>query len=229
MSEEKEIKKIYRSAQNRIIAGVCGGFGEYLNIDPIIIRLLWIFMILFGGAGILFYIVAWIMMPVNPKQEVVVQTRNTRHIFGILLILIGGIILLSNLNVISFCNWFDWWDYISWGSMIPILLIVIGLLLIFNYFRVPSNGKEKLPELGSEVTDETANKKTTNGKVLSKSITDKKLAGVCGGLAEYLEIDPTIIRLVFVLLILSSFGLGIFLYIILAIVMPRAKKDILEG
>ncbi|MDI6802755.1 MAG: PspC domain-containing protein [Bacteroidota bacterium] len=60
--------------------------------------------------------------------------------------------------------------------------------------------------------------------MLRRSIENKKIAGVCGGLAEYLDIDPTIVRLIFVLLTLSSFGLGILLYIVLAIAMPHGKN-----
>ncbi len=55
---------------------------------------------------------------------------------------------------------------------------------------------------------------------LRKSRTDKMLAGVCGGFAEYFGWDATIIRIIFALLIVSSFGTSILIYFILAIVMP---------
>ncbi|MBW2975814.1 PspC domain-containing protein [Candidatus Woesearchaeota archaeon] len=56
-------KRLFRSKKNRVIAGVCGGIGEYLGIDPTVIRLLWILFTLLGGAGILAYIIAWIIVP----------------------------------------------------------------------------------------------------------------------------------------------------------------------
>ncbi len=56
-------EKLYRSLDNRKLAGVCGGLGEYFSIDPVIIRLAWIAFILVGGAGILAYIIAWIVIP----------------------------------------------------------------------------------------------------------------------------------------------------------------------
>jgi phage shock protein C len=59
----KNIKSLYRSKKNKMIAGVCGGLGEYLNVDPVLIRLAWAAFILFGGAGILAYIIAWVIMP----------------------------------------------------------------------------------------------------------------------------------------------------------------------
>ena len=61
----KPIKRIYRSNNNRIIAGVCGGLGEYLDIDPTLIRLLWAFSVIFAGFGVLAYIIAWIIIPLK--------------------------------------------------------------------------------------------------------------------------------------------------------------------
>ena len=61
----EKIKRLYRSRNERIIAGVCGGFGEYFNIDPTIIRLIWV-LLAFSGAGIIAYIIAWIIIPEKP-------------------------------------------------------------------------------------------------------------------------------------------------------------------
>lgn len=59
------------------------------------------------------------------------------------------------------------------------------------------------------------------GKKLYRSTTDKMLAGVCGGLGKYFSIDPTVVRLIFALLVLFTGGIGgIILYIILALIMP---------
>ena len=58
-------KKLYRSRKNRMLCGVCGGIGEYLNIDPTLVRLL---AVLLGcsGTGILVYIIATIIIPDSP-------------------------------------------------------------------------------------------------------------------------------------------------------------------
>ena len=59
-------------------------------------------------------------------------------------------------------------------------------------------------------------------KQLTKSTYDKKIAGVCGGIAEYFDLDPTLVRVGYVLLSLLSAGFpGVLVYIILAIVMPK--------
>lgn len=55
---------------------------------------------------------------------------------------------------------------------------------------------------------------------LRKSRTDKMLAGVCGGFADYFNIDSTIIRIIFAIILISSFGTAVLAYFILAIVMP---------
>lgn len=59
-------KKLYRTTNGKMIAGVCGGVGEYLNIDPTVIRLLWVLFAIFGGGGILAYIIAALIIPERP-------------------------------------------------------------------------------------------------------------------------------------------------------------------
>lgn len=62
-------KRLYRSGNERILGGVCGGIAEYLKVDPVIIRVLWILASLVWGTGILAYILFWIVMPRNPKHK----------------------------------------------------------------------------------------------------------------------------------------------------------------
>ena len=57
------MKKLVRSKNNRMICGVCGGIGEYLGIDPTVVRLLWILFSVMGGAGVLAYIIAALVIP----------------------------------------------------------------------------------------------------------------------------------------------------------------------
>ena len=56
-------KKLYRSYSSRMLCGVCGGIGEYFGIDPTLVRLAWAIFCLLGGAGIVFYIIAAIIIP----------------------------------------------------------------------------------------------------------------------------------------------------------------------
>lgn len=63
------IKRLYRSGNDRLLGGVCGGIAEYLGVDPVLIRLLWVIFILLWGIGILAYIIAWIIIPRNPRHK----------------------------------------------------------------------------------------------------------------------------------------------------------------
>ena len=64
------MKKLYRSRANKKIAGICGGLGEFFEIDPTIIRLAAIFLLVSTGAvpGLVTYIIGWILIPDNPAQ-----------------------------------------------------------------------------------------------------------------------------------------------------------------
>jgi phage shock protein C len=55
--------KLYRSKNNRKLAGVCGGLGEYLGADPTVIRVLFIVLAVFGGAGLIVYLAMWLIVP----------------------------------------------------------------------------------------------------------------------------------------------------------------------
>ena len=59
-----EVKKsLHKSGDNKMIAGICGGIGEYFNIDPTLIRLGWVLFCAMGGSGIVAYIIAAIIIP----------------------------------------------------------------------------------------------------------------------------------------------------------------------
>lgn len=62
-----ETKRLYKSTTNRVLCGVCGGVGEYFNIDPTIIRLVFILLIFGAGSGLLAYIIAAIIIPEQPQ------------------------------------------------------------------------------------------------------------------------------------------------------------------
>lgn len=56
-------KKLYKSSKDKKICGVCGGIAEYFGIDSTIIRLIWVFLIVFYGSGLLAYFLAALVMP----------------------------------------------------------------------------------------------------------------------------------------------------------------------
>jgi phage shock protein C len=68
------IKRLYRSRNNRMLFGVCGGLGEYLNVDPTVVRLIFVLAFLPGGPGLIAYLVLALLVPEEPLKET--QSEN---------------------------------------------------------------------------------------------------------------------------------------------------------
>ncbi len=123
-------KRLYRSRKNHVIGGVCGGLGEYLDIDPTIIRILFVIGFFTMGFGVLAYLVAMLIMPQRPKEIVYDEyennqtthqfsSGNTRLIIGIILIIFGGVSIAEKV--------FDWFDFdLLW----PVALIGVGFIIL---------------------------------------------------------------------------------------------------
>lgn len=63
-----DIKRLYRSNTDRILGGVCAGLGNYLKVDPVLIRLAWVVAFFAAGVGFLAYLIAWIIIPSDPAH-----------------------------------------------------------------------------------------------------------------------------------------------------------------
>ena len=59
-------KKLYRDTENKMIAGVCAGLAKYVNMDPTLIRILWVLITAFGGSGVIAYLVCMFVIPEDP-------------------------------------------------------------------------------------------------------------------------------------------------------------------
>jgi phage shock protein C len=64
-----ETKRLYRSRTDVMLGGVCGGLAKYLNVDPTIIRLVFVLLLFLGGGGFWIYLVLWIITPVEPLPD----------------------------------------------------------------------------------------------------------------------------------------------------------------
>ena len=138
--------RLYRSVDDRMIGGVCGGLGTYLGIDPIFIRLLFILLLFGSDFGFILYLLLWILIPEEGKaygfkdeslgdrvksmgsdiQQAVTQPHpQAGIILGVGLIIIGGFLFMDQMNF----SWMRWFDFdILW----PILLIAGGLVMLFR-------------------------------------------------------------------------------------------------
>ena len=61
-------KRLQRSRTERMIAGVCGGIAEYFEVDPTLVRLIWVAVSLLAGVGILLYLIMWVVMPLEHPE-----------------------------------------------------------------------------------------------------------------------------------------------------------------
>ena len=206
------MQRITRSQSDRLLTGVCGGVADYFSIDPTMVRLIWIFFTLFGGSGLLAYIIATLLIPDRNSKEryFKLDTLKSNPLWGILFIL-SGLILFLQYDHIFYLFWASFWgNFIN--IAIAFVLLGIGIYLLYErYNKIKSNNINVL------------------GNLLHLSIDDKKLAGVCGGLGESLVIDPNIVRVLWVFGTFMSIGAGVLLYIILVLILPEqivATKDI---
>jgi phage shock protein C len=195
---------MYKSRKDRVIDGVCSGLAEYLQVDVTLVRVLWTVSIFIGGLGIIAYIAAMIIVPVNPdhlrlKSEEKVK-RNTGFIWGILLIVVGLYFLIDWLDLDYFWDGgfgfhrISWWDG-HWGGIWPWLIIIAGVVYIV--YALSKDKEKKTVVNGKE-------KQTYGAKKLQRSTDNKMLFGVCGGLGHYFNLDPTIIRVVLIIITLLT-------------------------
>ena len=73
---EPETRKLYRSRTDRSIAGICGGLADFFHVDTTVMRLLMLFLIIFGGLSIWAYIILWIIIPEQPAPKFNINRKN---------------------------------------------------------------------------------------------------------------------------------------------------------
>ncbi len=142
-------ERLYRSRRVRVLGGVAGGLAKYFNLDPILIRVLFVIITILHGFGILLYIILWIVVPEEPfelaypsNQEsqatnaepninfdttVPLQTKSNgtgRIVAGVILIGIG-LIFFADRIIPSF----------DLGDIFPLALIIVGALLLWNSMK----------------------------------------------------------------------------------------------
>jgi len=126
-------KKLYRIRKGRWLGGVCTGLAEYFNIDVSLVRILMVILALADGVGLLFYLIAWIVIPAKDTPEEIKEESGNEGSAAKIAI---GITLLI-LGIIFFVNQFIY--IFSFGKLWPLVLIALGV-----YFLVTaSTGEEK--------------------------------------------------------------------------------------
>ncbi len=140
------MKKLYKSRNERVISGVCGGIAEYFEVDPVLIRVLFVLFFFFGGSAILAYIIGIIIIPDSPVE--IMETDNKKinpeikpqkkksdpgknSLFaGLIFIILGIFFLMGQIPFLKF--YYFWIRNNFWDILVPSILILIGFFIILN-------------------------------------------------------------------------------------------------
>lgn len=129
-------KRLFRSTEDKMIAGVCGGLGEYFAIDPVIFRVIFVASLLLNGAGAVLYIILAIVIPekatvsgagktTSDKDEKTATSKavikHRGNVSGGMVLIAAGALLLMN-NILPQYRWADWW---------PLLVVAAGLGMLW--------------------------------------------------------------------------------------------------
>lgn len=122
-----ELRMLRRSRSDRVVAGVLGGLGRRLGIDPLILRITTVVLTVFGGAGILLYAIAWLLIPADDDPASVLDQsigrREVRDASAVPLALgLGSVIVISSGVVVG----------ASWNGRILLILAAVGLFLLLK-------------------------------------------------------------------------------------------------
>jgi phage shock protein C len=208
---ETTVRRLTRSTRERIFAGVCGGAAAYLGIDPALARILFVAVTLITGVGpgILVYIAAWILVPEDDGSHHHVSSvtiSKSRRIMALMLLAIG----LLGLGIATLMNE-DGNNNLAYIG--PVLVIVLAIVLMARKSDAAVNSDTYVAQ------GESMSGPAIESRRLKRSSRDKKIGGVCGGFGEYFNVDPTLVRVLWILTCLLG-GTGLLLYLILWIVIP---------
>jgi len=196
-------RKITRSISDRIFLGVCGGISNYLDVDPIILRLIFVFSILIGGWGAVVYVLAAMLIPsekvpdnLSAEESEHLKQVNSKTFTGTIFVLIGFFFIFDAYGLIGYFGAMGIPPDLFW----PVALIITGIYLF----------RKQLDSIGYTVSQ----KKFYRVKSYSRFM------GVCSGLAVYLDTDSNLIRMVWIVFTFITLGLGIIIYFIIVLMVP---------
>ena len=130
------MQNLYRSRTDSMVAGVCGGIGNFLSVDPTLVRLFFVFLCFYHFLGVWIYLVLLLVMPLIPEGEEELispiplrDNPKATKVMGGGLLLIGTLALITNLRI----SWLSW---VNFRNLWPILIILAGILLLMRAIMV---------------------------------------------------------------------------------------------
>jgi phage shock protein PspC (stress-responsive transcriptional regulator) len=123
----QDIRTLRRSSGDRVIAGVCGGLGRYSGIDPIVFRITFAVLAVFGGAGLFLYALAWLVVPDDTTSESELQRllHGRGSLYPLLAIIIGVLGLVTLIDL----------AHRGWPGPVPAIILVAALVALVGYRR----------------------------------------------------------------------------------------------
>ena len=207
-SEPDKDRKITRSINDRIFLGVCGGISKYLEVDPIILRLIFVFSILIGGWGAVVYILAAMLIPSEKIPDTLgvaeaerLKKANAKTLTGTVFILIGLFFFFDSYGITGYFGALGIPPDLFW----PVAFVVTGVYLY----------RKQIDPDGYVV----GHKKFYRVRSYSRFM------GVCSGLAVYLDTDSNLIRMTWIVLTFITLGLGIIIYFIIVFMVPYYNES----
>src|SRR3954468_5378115 len=124
--EAPSSRRLTRSSSDRVIAGVAGGLGRYFSIDPVVVRIAFIVGSFFGGAGLIAYAAAWLLVP---SDDGTVHGRDAAGVARRLGIALGMLVLVGVAVIAGFFGVAS-----GGGTTVAVIVIVAGGLLLAGAF-----------------------------------------------------------------------------------------------
>ena len=125
------VSRLYRSNTELKVAGVCGGLGQYLQVDPTLVRLFFVFLAFYNLLGVWVYAVLALTVPKAPEGEgenvAINDNSDAKRFIGAAMVIMGILALISKLNI----SWFGWFNF---NILLPILMILVGVVLLARLF-----------------------------------------------------------------------------------------------
>jgi phage shock protein C len=145
-----QVVKLYRSERDRLLGGVAGGLADFFDVDSTLVRIIFVLLTIFGGSGLVIYLILWVIIPTESSAENVFtkefmhknideikdttknfayefrnatknKERNSRNFAGLIIIVLGAFFLLQNLGLLRNLN-----------HLWPIILIIVGFALLMK-------------------------------------------------------------------------------------------------
>ena len=222
MEMNNKTQKLYRSKTDKYIGGVCGGLATYTGLESNMIRLLMVISVFVGGIGFVLYIAALLIVSENPNETEPERPERPEtdktFLWGIIFVSIGAFILLREMDLFDLI-FID----LPWSTIWAILLIAAGAALIYRQYQQKESQTE-IAEIDPDAASSNASTSQKSTFDIYRSRSDKKISGVCAGIAKHFNVDPTLVRLGWVVLSIASKGLGVLIYFALVFILPEEES-----